>query len=65
MAKMPKLGMEEIRKEQVCCKENMQLFWVPRYVSFVGSLPRTRTGRIQKFTYLEQGVTPDTYDRKA
>jgi crotonobetaine/carnitine-CoA ligase len=47
------------------CKENMPHFWVPRYVRFVESLPRTQTGRIQKFTYREEGVTSDTYDRKA
>ena len=46
-------------------KENMPHFWVPRYIRFTDALPATATGRIEKFRLREQGVTPDTYDRKA
>ncbi|AFM25676.1 AMP-binding protein [Desulfomonile tiedjei] len=46
-------------------KENMPHFWVPRYIRFMDALPATATGRIEKFRLREQGVTPDTYDRRA
>lgn len=45
-------------------KENMPHFWVPRYIRFMDALPATPTGRVEKFKLREQGVTPDTYDRK-
>jgi crotonobetaine/carnitine-CoA ligase len=46
-------------------KENMPHFWVPRYIRFMDALPATATGRIEKFKLREQGITRDTYDRKA
>lgn len=46
-------------------KENMPHFWVPRYVRFMDALPATATSRIEKFKLREQGITQDTYDRKA
>ncbi|MFZ0929794.1 MAG: AMP-binding protein [Syntrophobacteraceae bacterium] len=46
-------------------KENMPHFWVPRYIRFTDALPATATGRIEKFKLREQGITRDTYDRKA
>lgn len=46
-------------------KENMPHFWVPRYVRFMESLPATATGRIEKFRLRKDGITPDSYDRKA
>ncbi len=46
-------------------KDNMPHFWVPRYIRFMDALPATATGRIEKFKLREQGITPDTYDRKA
>ncbi len=46
------------------CLENMPHFWVPRYVRFVEALPRTPTGRIEKFKLRGEGVTPDTHDMK-
>ena len=45
-------------------KENMPHFWVPRYIRFVDVLPRTPTGKIEKFKMRKQGVTQDTFDRK-
>lgn len=45
-------------------KENMPHFWVPRYVRFVDSLPRTPTGKIEKFKMRKEGLTADTFDRK-
>ena len=40
-------------------------FFVPRYVEFVEDLPRTPTGRGQKFKLRERGVTPGTWDARA
>ena len=42
--------------------ENMPKFWVPRYVRFTNSLPRTATGRVEKYKLREQGITEDTVD---
>lgn len=44
------------------CVENMPNFWVPRYVRFMEGLPRTPTGRIEKFKLKGQGITQDTLD---
>ena len=45
--------------------ENAPYFFVPRYVEFVPDLPRTPTGRVQKFKLRERGVTPETWDARA
>lgn len=41
----------------------MAYFMIPRYVDFVGALPKTPTGKIQKFALRERGVTASTWDR--
>lgn len=46
------------------CVANMPYFAVPRYVEFVGDLPRNAVGRVQKFKLRERGVTPETWDRE-
>ena len=43
----------------------MPYFMVPRYISFVAELPKTPTGKIQKYSLREQGVTEATWDREA
>ncbi len=43
----------------------MAYFMIPRYVDFVEALPKTPTGKIQKFPLREQGVTPTTWDRES
>ncbi|HYW02408.1 MAG TPA: AMP-binding protein [Gammaproteobacteria bacterium] len=40
----------------------MPAFWVPRYLRLVDALPRTPTGRVQKYRLRRDGVTPDTFD---
>jgi len=45
--------------------ENAPYFFVPRYVEFLAELPRTPTGRVQKFKLRERGVTPETWDARA
>ena len=42
----------------------MAYFMVPRYVEVVGALPRTQTGKIQKYVLRERGITPGTWDRE-
>lgn len=43
----------------------MAYFMVPRYVETIDALPKTPTGKIQKFDLRETGVTSATWDREA
>lgn len=43
----------------------MAYFMVPRYVDMVTELPKTPTGKIQKFPLRERGLTETTWDRVA
>jgi carnitine-CoA ligase len=43
----------------------MAYFSIPRYLEFTDSLPRTQTGKIQKFTLRERGTGASTWDREA
>ena len=43
----------------------MAYFMVPRYIDAVEALPKTPTGKIQKFDLRDRGVTPTTWDREA
>jgi crotonobetaine/carnitine-CoA ligase len=43
----------------------MAYFMVPRYLEFAAELPKTPTGKIQKFGLRERGVTSATWDRVA
>jgi len=45
--------------------ERMPYFMVPRYIRFVGTLPKTPTERVQKVKLRDEGITPDTFDREA
>jgi carnitine-CoA ligase len=38
---------------------------VPRYLEFAMELPKTPTGKIQKFGLRERGLTSGTWDRVA
>lgn len=46
-------------------KPRMAYFMIPRYLEVVDALPKTQTGKIQKFQLRERGVTKDTWDREA
>ena len=46
------------------CEERTAYFMIPRYLRFMDSLPKTATGRVQKYTLREIGVTSDTWDRE-
>ncbi|HSH41420.1 MAG TPA: AMP-binding protein [Arenicellales bacterium] len=43
----------------------MAYFMIPRYVEIVDALPKTQTGKIQKFELRDQGNTDGTWDRMA
>ncbi len=43
----------------------MAYFMVPRFVDVVAALPKTPTGKIQKYELRDKGVTPSTWDREA
>jgi carnitine-CoA ligase len=43
--------------------DRLPYFMVPRYLEFVAELPKTPTGKIQKFDLRERGITEQTWDR--
>jgi crotonobetaine/carnitine-CoA ligase len=43
----------------------MAYFMVPRYIDVVAELPKTPTGKLQKFPLREVGLTLTTWDREA
>ncbi|MGE0313478.1 MAG: ATP-dependent acyl-CoA ligase [Lautropia sp.] len=46
------------------CASRLPRFAVPRYVDVLDDLPRTASGKIQKYLLRERGVTPSTWDRE-
>jgi len=63
---VPKAG-EELRLEELAdfCAEHMPRYMVPRYWEIAEELPRTQTGKVEKFRLRERGVGPKTWDREA
>ena len=54
--------------ERELCEWSLQrvpYYAVPRYIEFRSELPKTPTGKIEKFLLREQGCTPQTWDREA
>jgi crotonobetaine/carnitine-CoA ligase len=47
------------------CTPRLPYFAVPRYLEFVGELPATESGKVQKYKLRERGITGDTWDREA
>jgi crotonobetaine/carnitine-CoA ligase len=47
------------------CQENLAFFKVPRYIKFVDELPKTITGRVQKFKLGIKDVEEGCFDRQA
>ena len=47
------------------CNERMPYFMVPRYVDVVDEIPKTPTGKMEKYRLREGGVTVTTWDRVA
>ncbi len=47
------------------CEGRLSYFAIPRFVEFVGDLPRTESGKVQKFKLRERGRSAQTWDREA
>ena len=47
------------------CEPRMPYFSIPRFVDFVTDLPRTESGKVQKFKLRERGRSDTTWDREA
>jgi crotonobetaine/carnitine-CoA ligase len=45
--------------------DRVPFFAMPRYIEFRDDLPRTPTGRVQKYQLRAEGKTPKTWDREA
>lgn len=45
-------------------EHRLPYFMIPRYVRFVEALPKTPTGKIQKYVVREAGLTEGTWDRE-
>ena len=46
------------------CNDRMAYFAIPRYLEFAAELPKTPTGRVEKYRLREAGVTERTWDRE-
>lgn len=55
------LSPEELIKY---CNDRMAYFAIPRYLEFVEELPKTPTGRVEKYRLREAGITLNTWDRE-
>jgi len=55
-----------LRPEQLIqyCEPRMAYFMVPRYVEFLGTLPKTTTQKVLKKTLKKMGITEKTWDRE-
>ena len=54
--------------EETLCRwaiERVPYFAVPRYVEFIDGMPRTQTGKVQKYRLRERGLTGAAWDREA
>lgn len=47
------------------CESRLQKFAIPRFIDVVPDLPRTESGKVQKYKLRERGVTPTCWDRDA
>jgi crotonobetaine/carnitine-CoA ligase len=56
-----------LTEQQLCewCLDRVPYYAVPRYIEFRAELPKTATGKVEKFLLREQGCTPQTWDREA
>jgi carnitine-CoA ligase len=62
---VPREGMTVDPAELIRFLEpRMAYFMIPRYVETAASLPKTPTGKIQKFPLRERGLTAATWDRE-
>jgi crotonobetaine/carnitine-CoA ligase len=56
-----------VTEQQLCewSLDRVPYYAVPRYIEFRSTLPKTATGKVEKFLLREQGCTPQTWDREA
>jgi crotonobetaine/carnitine-CoA ligase len=47
------------------CEGRLSYFAIPRFVDFVRELPRTESGKVQKFKLRQRGRSAGTFDREA
>ena len=45
--------------------QRMAYFMIPRYIEFTAAIPKTPTGKMEKYKLRSKGVTPKTWDRIA
>ena len=43
----------------------MAYFMIPRYIEFTAAIPKTPTGKMEKYKLRAKGITPSTWDRVA
>ena len=57
---------QEVTPEEIIawCESRLPKFMVPRYLEFVENLPRSASEKIQRILLKEQGLTPNTWDRR-
>ena len=67
MASVVLLPGQELTAEALTgfLRDRLARFQLPRYLAFLDDLPKTPTGKIQKYLLRERGVTPETWDREA
>ncbi|MDX5311205.1 MAG: ATP-dependent acyl-CoA ligase, partial [Rhodococcus sp. (in: high G+C Gram-positive bacteria)] len=61
------VGTGDVGPEEILawCDGRIPAFAIPRYLRFVGELPKTPSEKVRKAVLREEGITPDTYDRTA
>jgi crotonobetaine/carnitine-CoA ligase len=47
------------------CQRVLGRFQVPRYIEIMDALPKTPTGKLEKYRLQEQGLNGRTWDREA
>jgi crotonobetaine/carnitine-CoA ligase len=57
----------KLTQEELCAwaVSRLPYFAIPRYIEFRDDLPRTPSGKVQKYQLREEGKTPATWDREA
>jgi crotonobetaine/carnitine-CoA ligase len=57
----------KLSERQLCewCVDRVPYYAVPRFIEFRAELPKTATGKVEKFLLREQGCTARTWDRDA
>jgi crotonobetaine/carnitine-CoA ligase len=56
-----------VTEQEICewCLDRVPYYAVPRYIEFRAQLPKTPTGKVEKFLLRDEGCTPTTWDRES